>query len=305
MKKIVLMTGACLFLLVGCTDKGITEQYIPVTPKQEQQVEQINAEVQVYSLEQNNKGYIVKSSKRDKWVITNASVVYQHPNALIETSNGQLLQGTVVYMDETTNVALIHFRSTPEVEEADLMTDTFKRENHAAVSYKSFNESNEEIQVNEQALGKIIAKATKKAVPYEKRILLRPILEAYPKIVDVQKNKIDDYDKDTFNVDYDYYRAFAEQFFNEYNSFIKNEENALTTLIANDNLRDVFNQWETFGEQYTLSKIEVSAIVYNNFQYAVQFTAQLGDKEQQVSGTVVLTNIEQQTMVTSFVFEEK
>ena len=73
--------------LMGCSEP-VSNVYESTSQKEsDQQRVQMDVKVHVYSLEQNNEGYIIKWDDRDKWVITNASVVYQHPKALIETSN--------------------------------------------------------------------------------------------------------------------------------------------------------------------------------------------------------------------------
>ena len=64
--------------LIGCSNSVSTVYESTTKEEREQLREQMNVKVHVFSLQQNNVGYVIKWDERDKWIITNASVVYQH-----------------------------------------------------------------------------------------------------------------------------------------------------------------------------------------------------------------------------------
>ena len=76
-------------------------------------------------------------------------------------------------------------------------------------------------------------------------------------------------------------------------------------MIANDQLRNVFYDWEVFGDTYAFEEINITAIYYSNFQYNVHFESSMNNKRLNIVGSLNFTQINEKLLVTSFVFNER
>ena len=290
--------------LIGCSEPVSTVYESTSKKEREQTREQMDVKVHVYSLEQNNTGYIIKWDERDKWVITNASVVYQHPKALIETSNNQLLEGDVVYSDIESNIAVIHFRNSADVLLEHYSDLTFNMSDGLPTEFISFNKENIPLTVNEATIDKLITKIGKDPLAFDQRMNVREELQNFPKIALLKENKIDTYEKSTL-FDEDRIRLAANLFFEQYNAFLFEQSSTIMDMIANDQLRNVFSDWEVFGDTYAFEEINITAIYYSNFQYNVHFESSMNNKRLNIVGTLNFTQINEKLLVTSFVFNER
>ena len=115
MKKLLIL--ASLLVLTACSEPMDTVSESMPKGEIKQEKEMMKNTVHVYSLTQNSEGTIIHWKDRDKWLIVPASVVVEHPKALIETSNGQLLEGTITYINKETNTAIVHFRNSAILKE--------------------------------------------------------------------------------------------------------------------------------------------------------------------------------------------
>lgn len=290
--------------LIGCSEPVSTVYESTSKKEREQTREQMNVKVHVYSLEQNNTGYIIKWDERDKWVITNASVVYQHPKALIETSNNQLLEGDVVYSDIESNIAVIHFRNSADVLLEHYSDLTFNMSDGIPKEFISFNKENIPLTVNEATIDKLITKIGKDPLAFDQRMNVREDLQNFPKIALLKENKINTYEKSTL-FDEDRIRLAANLFFEQYNAFLFEQSSTIMDMIANDQLRNVFYDWEVFGDTYAFEEINITAIYYSNFQYNVHFESSMNNKRLNIVGSLNFTQINEKLLVTSFVFNER
>ena len=297
-----------IFLLVvfltGCSEPVSTVYESTTQDAREQQREQIDVKVHVYSLEQNNAGYIIKWNKRDKWVITNASVVYQHPKALIETSNNQLLEGDVVDIDSELNIAIIHFRNSADVLLEQFTDSSFKLSSGVPKEFISFNIDNTPLTINEATIGLLVENVVKDPLLFDKRMIAREQLQSFPKIVRNEENKINTYEKSTFLFDQDQIHLAANTFFEQYNAFVYEQPSTILDMIANDQLRKVFDEWEVYGETYAFGDVKIMMIQNANFQYIVQFESTMGKDKVKITGTLYFTQMNNDLFVTSFVFNE-
>jgi hypothetical protein len=302
MKKWMIFLFAAI--LTGCSEPVSTVYESTSNEEREQQREQIDVKVHVYSLEQNNAGYIMKWDERDKWVITNASVVYQHPKALIETSNKQLLEGDVVYLDVETNIAVLHFRNSTDVLFEQYADSSFKVSSGVPTEFVSFNKENIPLTANEASIDILVGKIGKEPLSFEKRMVTREYLQSFPKVKVNERNKIETYEKSTFSFDQDRIHLAANSFFEQYNTFVYEQPSTILDMIANDQLRTVFDEWEVFGETYAFDDIKIMTIQNANFQYIVQFESTMDNKSVKIGGTLYFTQINEELFVTSFVFKE-
>lgn len=302
MKKWIIFSLSVL--LIGCSEPVSTVYESTTKEDREQLREQMDVKVHVYSLEQNNVGYVIKWDERDKWIITNASVVYQHPKALIETSNNQLLEGEVVYSDTDMNIAVIHFRNSADVLLEQYTDSLFNVTNGVPTKFISYDKANNPITIEETKISNLSQKITKEPLSFDERIKARKQLESFPKIVVNDDNKIDTYEKSTFLFDQDQIHIAANDFFDQYSAFVNGQPSTILEMIANDRLQTVFYEWEEYGEKYTFGEVNITSIYYSNFQYIVQFETKMGSENVEISGTLYFTQINGELFVTSFVFKE-
>ena len=87
MKKLLIL-GSLLFL-TACSEPMDTVSDSMPKGEIKQEKEIMTQAVHVYSLTQNSEGTIIHWDERDKWLIVPASVVVEHPKALVETSKVQ------------------------------------------------------------------------------------------------------------------------------------------------------------------------------------------------------------------------
>lgn len=290
--------------LMGCSEP-VSNVFESTSQKEsDQQRVQMDVKVHVYSLEQNNEGYIIKWDDRDKWVITNASVVYQHPKALIETSNNQLLEGDIVYSDIETNVAVIHFRNSADVKIDEQYNDlSFKMSNGVPKEFISFNKENIPLTINEATIANLVNEVGKNSLSFNERMSVRVQLQSFPKIAVYEENKIDTYEKSTL-FDQDRIHLAANLFFEQYNEFVYERSSTILNMIANDQLQNVFLGWEVFGDTYAFGEVNIMLIETVNFQYVVQFESTMDNEEVKIGGSLYFTQINGELFVTSFVFNE-
>ncbi len=291
-------------LLIGCSEPVSTVYESTSKQEKEQQREQMDIKVHVYSLEQNNAGYIIKWDNRDKWIITNASVVYQHPKVLIETSNNQLLEGDVVYSDIDTNSAVIHFRNSADVLLEEQYTDMrYKMTNGVPKEFVSFNKENIPLTINEATISTLINIVGKKSLSFDERMIIREQLQNFPKIAAYEENKIDTYEKSTL-FDEDEIHLTANLFFEQYNAFVYEKSSTIKEMVANDQLQNVFSEWEVFGATYAFGDVKITTIESANFQYIVHFESTMDNEKVKILGSLYFTPINGELFITSFVFEE-
>lgn len=297
MKKWILLT---VLLLAGCSEP-VSKVYDSPVDKAETKKEQMDIAVNVYSLEQNSKGYVVKVDERDKWILTEASAVYQHPKVLIETSSGQQLEGTVIKLDTQRNMAILHFRNSAEVKLENYSEEQFLLEDGQLTAFHSFDAEGQPITVSAEDLQAFVGEAKKVGLTFEERNEARQLLERYPKVMVQADNLIESYEKATFNFDRDAIEQYTHQFMQQYNYYVNKERNDFLPIIGSDALREIFEAWESYGEQYRIGEIEVSGIQYANYQYIVQFTGLLNfDKQQMLSMTLHIIEVDGVFKVISF-----
>lgn len=297
MKKWILLT---VLLLAGCSEP-VSKVYDSPDEKTETKKEQMDIAVNVYSLEQNSKGYVVKVDKRDKWILTEASAVYQHPKVLIVTSSGQQLEGTVIRLNTQQNMAILHFRNSAEVKLENYRDEQFVLEDGKLTAFNSFDVEGQPITVPAEVLQAFVGEAKKVGLTFDERNEARQQLELYPKVLVQAENLIDSYEKATFNFDRDAIEQYTHQFMQQYNYYVNKEQNEFLPIIGSDALRRVFEAWESYGEQYRIGKLEVSDIQYSNYQYIVQFTGLLNyDEQQMLSMTLHIIEVDGVFKVISF-----
>lgn len=113
MKKIIIL--CLLMVLTGCSAKMETVDMV-YESKPEETKPTITKEVKVHTVVGIEDGEIIAEDEVDKWVVTEASNVSQHPISLIETSVNKLFKAVIVGYDLENNKAYLHFKNTTKVE---------------------------------------------------------------------------------------------------------------------------------------------------------------------------------------------
>ena len=297
MKKLIAIFS--LLLLAGCSEPMNTvSESMPLGDiKQEKEI--MKQTVHVYSLKQNSQGTIFKWDNRDKWAIVPASVVVSHPKALIETSTGQLLEGTITSLNADLNIAIVHFRNSAVLEQKKLDKDTISN------AFSTFNDENEEVKLSAAQLDEILSIKTKTGVPFDERTEARNKLQNYPILIQAEENKIETYEKETFIFDRDAVQLKMNEFIEQYNSYVNKKENILLSMIANDDVKQVFLDWEVYGEAYTFFEPEVTSISFEGFLYRGIFKAKMGkEKPQDVQVAVAFMKENETYRIVTFAISE-
>ena len=271
MKKLLIL--ASLLFLTACSEPmdSVSDSMPMGEIKQEKEI--MKKAVHIYSLTQNSEGTIIHWNERDKWLIVPASVVVEHPKALVETSNGQLLEGTVTYINTELNTAIVHFRNSAILEEKKLNL------NDASKTYKTFSGEDKEITLTVAQIEELVSTLSNKGVSFDERIEARALLQTYPPFIAKQVNKIENYEKETFSFDRDVIQLQVNEFIKQYNAYVNEQENTLLSMIANDEVKKIFLEWEEYGEKFTFFEPEVTSISYEGFLYRGQFQTKMGEKD--------------------------
>jgi hypothetical protein len=298
MKKLLVL--ASLLFLTACSEPLDTVSDSMPMGEIKQEKEIMKKAVHIYSLTQNSEGTIIHWDERDKWLIVPASVVVEHPKALVETSNGQLLEGTVTYIDTELNTAIVHFRNSAILEEKKLDL------NEASKTYKTFSVEDKEITLTVAQMEAFIQSLNNKGVPFEERTEARAQLQAFPSLIAKPDNKIENYEKETFSFDRDAIQLQVNEFVKQYNAYVNEQENALFSMIANDEVKKIFLEWEAFGEKFTFFEPEVTSISYEGFLYRGQFQTKMGEKDPKEVNVALAFMKENETYrIVTFAISEK
>lgn len=284
MKKIFVLIS--LILLAGCSSPLDTVKDVIPSANEETQQETMDAKVHLYSLTQNAEGYVIAWDERNKWAIVPASVIVSHPKVLVETSNGQLLEGTVTLIDIEHNEAIVHFRNSAVFKaETDL--------SNVAKVYVTYDMNGEKVSVDSKLLEQYVENLSKDELSFEQRAEAREALKNYVPIVARSENKVETYDKQTFSFDRDALQILMNEFIKEYNAYVTEQESTLLAMFANDALKEIFVSRDAYGNEFTLNKSNVKGLSYEGYLYKATFDAEMGvDDPVNVSVQIIFSLIE-------------
>lgn len=284
MKKILFLTIA---LFLSACSQPVTSVY-DTTEHEDKQIETMDREVNVYSLHQNGKGYIFKQEGRDKWLLTFASIVYEHPNPYIETSNKQLLKGKIVHLNVEENYAIIHFRNSAEIESSQLMVSIKLKDN----------------LFDEDKLLKLQKESNKTEVSFDNRIAAKEYFKDVEQLKEIETPKISEYENYRPLLDVDELQLSTLKFVDLYNAYVISKDEQLFQLLANDEIVKLFKEWEVFGEDFAFGEVEVKQISQVQFQSVVSFETTIGSKNEKIKGNVIFIQMNGQWKVVSFNIEK-
>ena len=260
MKRISLL---CLLLLAGCADGGFesVSQMLPESKPTEREI--MTAQVKVYSVAGSTDGVVFLAEGRDKWIVTEAAVLRDHPKALIETSHGQQLEAELEAFDIEENVAVLHMRNSAGVEAAK--------------------------QKNQEALkGMLTAEELTARNRYE---LQRAFEEAeVPQKYDLQV--LADYEKPTFTYNPDTIEHVIHAFNAAFNQYVETGDfSVVEPYVLSDLLKEALQKEEA---RLPINDLDVSEIVLSGFEWQVKGAAKefaINYGVNLVDGTYYITHI--------------
>lgn len=268
-------------LLAGCQEEDNRAVSYTLPPSAEKEVveELVRPSVIVHGVESVTNGFIVKVEERDKWLVTIASAVSHHPNALIETSGGQLLRATVQAVDEEQNIAILKFRNSAAIEPFGFAPD-YEETTAGNVGVAGITEAlqitsltsmaleaGEEIPrvVQPSQIEALLQQALDKPIKWQERAEIAERLQKFSPIGDASKNKMDIYEKDTFLYNPDELMLFVLDFHASLQTYLetKNVAGIQDVIYSDDLLRKLeeVELTENMGE-LTIQSVDLTDTFY-------------------------------------------
>ncbi|MER2191321.1 MAG: hypothetical protein ABS951_10200 [Solibacillus sp.] len=280
-KKILSL--AALLLLAGCQDEEnrfITYTMPPSIEQEETTVETVRPSVIVYGMKSVTNGFIIEVDERDKWLVTIASAVSHHPNALIETAEGQLLRATVEAIDPEHNIAIVKFRNSAVVEPFILakqptmdigkvgvaaLTKDMQLTNLTSIVRQG--EQEVPIAVEPAIIQSLLNKALKKPLVWQERVELSQSLQQFTPIGSERVNKIDTYEKDSFYYNPDALMLTVQQFHAQIRAYMKTKDRTqIEPFIYSD---DLIRKLEEVEAVTNLSSLKINTVTLQDTIYEV------------------------------------
>ena len=245
----------CLLILTGCSAGGF-ESVSEVLPESEPvEKEVMEAQVKVYSTAGSTDGEVFLADERDKWIVTEATVMRDHPKALVVTSNGQQLEAKLKAFSIDDNVAVLHIRNSADVKAVE--------------------------QANQQQL---VTMLDRKELTATERYTLHEAFKAtdVPQTYDL--TVLNEYDKPTFEYNPDALHAFIYTFNEAYNAYVKTADfSTIESYVLGDLLKEVIQAEE---KKPAITNFEVTSI--SKATYDWQLKGRTDDFE--VSYKIMLVN---------------
>lgn len=296
MKIKMCVLALVILLLTACSNEGNSwvGVELPASTKPVQEEITASPSVIVYGISSVTNGFVVAAEDRKKWIVTIASAVAEHPNALIETSEGQLLKAEVVAINVEHNIAMLTFKNTATIDPftlgADFINETVTDvgtielgETGELLSFTSVTREKDEQKlqlVQPSQIAELLKEAQESPLKWQERNAKSEQLLSYETIGTDLLNKIGQYDKDTFDYNPDALLAFVNRFQQQFNVF--NETGDITPMkqwIASD---DLLEQLQQIEEPLTLGELKVQSISISDNQYIIECktTVIQADKEE-------------------------
>ena len=238
MKKVTIII-LCLLVLTGCSSGGFesVSQVIPESKPIEKEV--MEAQVIVYSTAGSIDGEVFLAEERDKWIVTEATVMRDHPKALVVTSNGQQLEAKLKAFSIEDNIAILHFRNSADVKAAK--------------------------QANQQQL---VTMLDRKELTATERYTLHEAFKAVEVPQKYDMKLLDEYDKPTFEYNPDALQAFIHTFNEAYNTYLKTEDfSAIESYVLGDLLKEVIQEEE---QKPAITNFEVNEITKGTYDWQLK-----------------------------------
>lgn len=288
-----------VLLLTGCQDEEnrfITYTMPPTIEEQVEEVEQVRPSVIVYGMESVTNGFVVHVEEREKWLVTIASAVSHHPQALIETAEGQLVRATVEAIDPSHNIAIIKFRNSAEMTPFTLTATAAGEigkvgvatltEDLQLTSLTSVDEQGNPILVEPAAIQHLLEQAREKPMQWQERAELAQTLQMYAPLGTNRVNKIDTYDNDVFLYNPDELMLTVQQMHDQLRLYFKTKDlEAVADFIYSD---DLLRKLEKVERTEELQPLKIQSVMLKDTMYEVTGELIDGKNEKKYSLTYQL-----------------
>ena len=234
MKKLSIII-LCLLVLTGCSSGGFesVSEVVPASKPVEKEV--MTAQVKVYSTAGSTDGEVFLADERDKWIVTEASVMRDHPKALIVTSNGQQLEAKLKAFSIDDNIAVLHLRNSADVKAVE--------------------------QGNQQQL---LTMLDRKELTSTERYTLHEAFKAGEVPQKYDMTILEEYEKPTFEYNPDALQAFIHTFNEAYNEYLKTQDfSILESYVLGDLLKEVIQVEEKKPIITNFEVTEISKATYD------------------------------------------
>ncbi|WP_431030366.1 hypothetical protein [Lysinibacillus sp. LZ02] len=236
MKKIIIL---CLLVLAGCSQGGFesVSQVLPESKPAQKEV--MEANVKVYSVAGSTDGIVFLADGRDKWIVTEAIVMRDHPKALIETSNGQQLEAKLQAFSVEDNIAILHVRNSADVEAVEQgnqqqLVDMLETEALTAIERYTLHNAFKDTEVPQK---------------YDMTVL-------------------EQYEKTTFEYNPDALEAFIQTFNTAFNQYVASNDFAqVEPYILSDLLKEAMVNEE---KKLLIENFEVTEIGKSGFEWYIK-----------------------------------
>lgn len=225
----------CLLILTGCSAGGFesVSQVLPESEPVEQEV--MEAQVKVYSTAGSTDGEVFLADERDKWIVTEATVMRDHPKALVVTSNGQQLEAKLKAFSTEDNIAVLHIRNSADVKAIE--------------------------QEDQQQL---VTMLDRKELTATERYTLHEAFKAVEVPQKYDMTVLNEYDKPTFEYNPDALQAFIRTFNEAYNTYLKTEDFLMIeSYVLGDLLKEVIQAEENKPAITNFEVTEISKTTYD------------------------------------------
>ncbi|MEK4229562.1 hypothetical protein [Solibacillus sp. FSL H8-0538] len=282
--KVVLIVLVAMLLTACSNEENFSvRSNFPETTEQVVQKEKVTPAVIVYGLTSVTNGFVIEVDERKKWLVTIASAVSEHPNALVETSAGQILKAQVVAIDESQNIAILTFKNSATIEPFTLakqdglnevvndigaieLTADAELASLTTINHQNGKEARTLVQPS--AIKSLLAEAQEKPLKWQERYAKNEQLSSYSVIGTELLNKIETYEKSTFDYNPDALMAFVDRYQKTFNDFLQSGDDVeISSYIASD---DLLAQLQEITESYKLGELSVQSINVSDNLYSVE-----------------------------------
>ena len=225
----------CLLILTGCSSGGFesVSQVLPESKHTEKEV--MDAHVKVFSVAGSTDGEVFLADERNKWIVTEATVMRDHPKALIITSNGQQLEAKLKAFSIEENIAILHIRNSADAKVLE--------------------------QENQQQLLTMLDREELTAI---ERYTLYEVFKDDEVPQNYDMSVLTEYTKPTFEYNPDALQFFIHTFNEVYNTYLETGEfSTIESYLIGDLLKDVIQVEEKKPAITNFEVTEISKTTYD------------------------------------------
>ncbi|MEL3961118.1 hypothetical protein [Lysinibacillus endophyticus] len=315
-----------LLLLAGCKDQSVYNAYEvnnKEIAKEEANEKKVSANVMVHGYSGVANGYVIDSKSRKKWIVTLASSVSGHPNAIIVTSEGKEIEADVIGIDKEHNIAILYINNSAKITPYSL-SDKSVEQNENEISKAQLDDEKrlqgivsviqkdgkfQEELVEAKVIKEAIAYAKKKPISYKERAELVAFFKDFPKVQKDANNRLHTTERASFSYNSDVLLIFIDNFHEALNTYFHTgESEIINDYIGSDDLKKhLVKVVKEDISKLQLTTSEVKSVNAVDYQYVVELETTINDKgeERTVSEIVKCILLNKEWKVISFTIQEQ